>query len=103
VKLRDHPLMSYHGAHNWPPVWISLYDKDDQLRRSEVGVLAEVRASQFGLEDRIVLMMKHDEKMYGAALTFADATFCKQVLELMRNSVGLSIQDIGDLDLSFTL
>src|SRR5215467_9513914 len=54
--------MSYHGAHNWPPVWISLYDKDDTLRRSEVGVLTEARASQFGLEDRIVLVMKHDEK-----------------------------------------
>ena len=103
MKLRDHPLMSYHGAHNWPPVWISLYDKDDTLRRSEVGVLTEARASQFGLEDRIVLVMKHDEKMYGAALTFADATFCKQVLELMKDSVGLSIQDIGDLDISFTL
>ena len=95
--------MSYHGVHSWPPVWVSLYDEDDRLRRSEVGVLTEVRKSQFGLENRIVLMMEHHQKMYGASLSFADATFCKEILAVMKDCIGLSIQDVGDLDISFIL
>jgi hypothetical protein len=22
MLLRDHPLMTHHGAHSWPPTWV---------------------------------------------------------------------------------
>ena len=102
MKLRDHPLMSYHGVHNWPPVWVSLYDNDDALRRTEFGVLTEVRESQFG-GDRIVLLMEYNQNTYGAALTFADLAFYKQILELMKSCIGSTIKDIAEIDLTHTL
>ncbi len=67
-----------------------------------MGVLTEVRKSQFGLENRIVLIMEY-QRMYGASLSLADATFCKQILAVMKDCIGLSIQDVGDLDISFML
>jgi hypothetical protein len=38
-----------------------------------------------------------------AALSFDDPAFCSQLYPLLQEKVGLSIREIGDLDLSHTL
>ena len=100
MQLRNHPLMRYGSISNWPPVWISLHEEG--LPVGEVGVLTEVRKSQFHA-DRLVLVMEYDEDLYGAAVTFSDAASCNTIFELLKNSVGLSIEDIGNIELSRTL
>lgn len=45
----------------------------------------------------------YDEELYGAIITFSDAAFCTRIFELLKNSVGLSIEDIGNIELSHTL
>ena len=47
--------------------------------------------------------MHHNENRYGSILIFSDLTFRKQIFELLKDSVGLSIQQVGDTDLNWTL
>jgi hypothetical protein len=101
MLLRNHPRIRYGKFSNWPPFWISLHPKGTELSK-EVGVLTEVRKSQFRA-DRLVLVMEYEEDLYGAAVTFSDVAFCNRIFELLKNSVGLSIEDIGNIDLSHTL
>jgi len=100
MKLRDHPLMSYYSHHNWPPVWISLREKEETMSRSEVGVLTEVRKSEIRT-DGIVLIMNHNENLYWTILTFPDKAFFNEMFYLMRRSIGQNIRHIGDTDLSY--
>jgi hypothetical protein len=102
MKLRDHPLMSYYGHHNWPPVWISLHEREDRISRNEVGVLTEVRKSEIRT-DGIVLIMKYNESFYWTILTFPDMAFFNEMFYLMRKSIGQNIQNIGDIDLRHAL
>jgi hypothetical protein len=45
IKRRDHPLMSYRGIPNWPPVWTT--ELGNQRRSGEVGVLKKVKMTHF--------------------------------------------------------
>jgi hypothetical protein len=47
--------------------------------------------------------MEYEEDLYGAAVTFSDDASCNRIFELLKNSVGLSIEDIGNIELSHTL
>jgi hypothetical protein len=62
MQLRNHPLMRYGSIRNWPPVWISLHEAGEGLPLGEVGVLTEVRKSQFHA-DRLVLVMEYEEDL----------------------------------------
>jgi hypothetical protein len=97
MKLRDHPLLR-----QWPPIWTSLNNEDGRISGSEEGVLAEVK-EPISRSDGIVLIMHHNDNRYGSILTFSHLGFRGQIFELLKNSVGLSIQQIGDIDLSYTL
>ena len=102
MQLRTHFLMRYGSIRNWPPIWISLYAEGNGLPVGEVGVLTEVKKSQLHAA-RLVLVMEYEEDLYGAALTFSDVAFCNRIFEVLNSSVGLSIKEIGNIDLSHTL
>ena len=102
MKLRDHPLLRQFLIHEWPPVWISLSGKTERISGKEVGTLTEVRAS-ISRSDGIVLIMNYNDHKYGAILIFSDAAFRRQLFELLKDCVGLTIQQVGDIDLSHTL
>ena len=102
MKLRDHPLVRQHLIPQWPPVWVSLDDEDERRSRSVEGVLTEVR-EPISRSDGIVLIMDHNDNRYGSILIFSDLAFRRQVFELLKDSVGLSIQQVGDTDLNWTL
>jgi hypothetical protein len=73
VTLRDHPLMSYKGSHNWPPAWTRIRGREDKHPRGEVGILREVRWSpiQVGPFDRFFLVIDFDGAAYMGSLIFA--------------------------------
>ena len=52
MKLRDHPLMSRAGVHNWPPAWLWRVGSDDAKPYGEVGILREVVLSEIDPPDR---------------------------------------------------
>jgi hypothetical protein len=105
MKLRDHPLLRQQLIHQWPPVWASLDNKDERISGrevGEVGVLTEVR-KPMSRSDGIVLIMHHNDSRYGTIVIVSDAAFRGQLFELLKDAVGLSIQQVGDIDLSWTL
>src|SRR5919108_4900153 len=99
MKLRDHPLMSYRGIPNWPPVWTSASKASVRCLTGEVGVLKYVHSNPL-MSNKCFLVINFDEDNYIGTLIFKDHAFCKQITELLREHVGRSITDIGDLDVS---
>ena len=99
MQLRDHPLMSHRGIRNWPPRWM-ITQSDNKPLSGEVGIL-EYAHKPSG--NKLIIVMKLDDQRYTATLTFDDAAFCKQIYDLLQRNTGRSIEEIGDLDLSYTL
>ena len=102
MKLRAHPLMSYRGVSNWPPVWVGTNHKNEPLR-GEVGILEDVVPSQTENASRFFLRIEDEGWRYVGCLLFEDLSFCRQIYKLMVARRGYTIAQIGDIDLSHTL
>ena len=103
MELRNHPLMSYKGIPNWPPVWVRT-DKLNERVTGEIGTLVEVRRSTSQSPPyECFLVVEHNDATYIGCLLFHDRSFCGQIFNLLQNYYGYSIQSIGSLDLSHTL
>jgi len=101
VPLRDHPLMSYRGMRNWPPIWGCGPTYATECITGEVGVLRHV-TRHYLVPLRCFLYMELEGRTYTGALLFDDAVFCEQIFDLLETCVGRSIKEIGDLDVSQT-
>jgi hypothetical protein len=93
--------MNYRGNRSWPPDWLWTAGYDTIHPRGEVGFLkavlrSEPRAGSF-------LVMEHYGAEYVGALLLDDATFCRQIFEILIQSVGKMIQEIGDIDLLYAV
>jgi hypothetical protein len=100
MRLRDHPLMSYIGAKNWPPTWKE--SKGGRSIRGEIGVLRSVHGSSLA-SNKCFVVMEYQDKIYLGSLIFDDRVFCSQICNLLKQHIGLSIAAIGDLDVSHIL
>jgi hypothetical protein len=98
MKLRDHPLMNYRGMANWPPLWCHTGKPN---LRGEIGVLTSADSDRTG--NRCYLSIEFQDERYFGTLLFDDRSFCWFISKILKNRIGLSTQEIGDLDLSFTL
>ncbi len=103
MQLRDHPLMvRKSGFKTWPPLWTTTrHDRDDKPT-GEIGTLQQVLTSEW-LDNKIFLFIQFQSLRYMGFMVFDDRAFCSQICTLLKANVGLSIKEIGDLDLSFTL
>jgi hypothetical protein len=103
VKLRDHPLMKRKsGVYAWPPIWTTTRRDPDDKPEGEIGTLEQVLMSHV-VDDVLFLVIRHQGFRYMGALGFDDPAFCRTIYDLLNSHIGLSIQEIGDLDLSHTL
>ena len=96
--LRDHPLMSYRGMTNWPPVWCRT---GEETLSGEIGVLVNADSDRSG--KKCYLTIDFESRRYLGTLLFSDEKMCWLITKTLKNRVGLSIKEIGDLDMSFTL
>jgi hypothetical protein len=103
VELRSHPLMSYRGAANWPPVWNWRGGEYRKEARGEVGTLTEVIPSGVKPADSFFLIIEYEDCQYMGCLIFTDRAFCRQMFTLLHAYRGCTIQHIGGLDLSHLL
>jgi hypothetical protein len=55
------------------------------------------------VDNKVFMFMEFQGFRYVGFLGFDDATFSRQIHPLLKSKVGLSIKEIGDFDLSFTL
>jgi len=68
----------------------------------EVGVLKYVHSNSL-MSNKCFLVIDFQNEAYIGSLIFKDHAFCGQISNLLRDHVGRSIKEIGDLDLSSTL
>ena len=103
MQLRDHPLMTRKSGHpNWPPVWTPMNRDRDDKPLGEVGSLEDVMMSH-RINDKVFMFMQHEGLRYMGFMSFDDPPFCAEIYRLLKSNVGLSIKEIGDLDLSYML
>lgn len=102
VKLRDHPLMSHHGASNWPPIWTQGRGIDRKIIRDEIGILRYIHDVN-QTSKKFYLVIEYEKEHYVGTLFFDDPTFCHQIADLLRRHIGVPIEEIGDLDVSHIL
>ena len=98
VKLRDHPLIRHPGGTNWPPVWTQRRIDGFKAVTGEDGLLIYVHAATDS--NKCDLVVECDNENYTGTLLFVEPKFCAQVAALLRQHIGKSIKDIGDLDVS---
>jgi len=105
MQLRDHPLMSYKGLSNWPPVWTRIRGGANQHPNGEVGILREILWSPIQLRprERFFLVVEYEGTVYMGCLLFDDAAFCLEMQQLLRDYCGCSIASVGALDVGYTL
>ena len=103
MKLRDHPLMSRAGVHNWPPAWLWRVGSDDAKPYGEVGILREVVLSEIDPPDRCFMIMQDMGAEYIGCLLFENSAFCRKIYEILREYCGNPINEIGDIELSYAL
>ena len=53
--------------------------------------------------NRLFLVILHEGFRYMGTMAFDDPAFCYELYRLLKSKAGLSIKEIGDIDLSFTL
>jgi hypothetical protein len=101
MKLRDHPLMKRKtGFQTWPPMWTTTHHDKDGKPIGEVGFLEDVTMSYL-IDDKFFLFMKHEGLRYMGFMSFDDVKICSELYLLLKSKVGVSIKEIGDLDLDF--
>ena len=102
MKLRNHPLINAYFSQSWPPPWVSSLNGQNVMASGEVGVLKDVWMSEKS-RLTIFLAIAFENRRYVGCMALSDAPFCNQLYTILRGQIGRSIEDIGDLDLSFTL
>jgi hypothetical protein len=103
MELRNHPLMvRKSGFKTWPPLWTTTrYDETDKPT-GEVGTLEQVLMHEL-VDNKIFLFIQFQGLRYMGFMSFDDLAFCSQIHTLLKANIGLSIKEIGNLDLSSPL
>ena len=103
MHLRDHPLMTRKsGIRTWPPLWSSTQFRTSSKPTGEIGTLKQALTSEL-METKIFIFIDYNGLRYMGLLAFDDPKFCAAINTLLNSHIGLSIKEIGDLDVSFTL
>ena len=63
----------------------------------------KLRESEIEPPDRCFMIMQHMGAEYIGCLLFENSAFCRKIAEILREYFGKSIQEIGDIELSFAL
>jgi hypothetical protein len=103
MHLRDHPLMTRKsGIRTWPPLWSSIHLSTPNKPTGEIGTLKQVLTNEL-MDTKIFLFIDYNGLRYMGLLAFDDPKFCTAIHTLLNSHIDLSIKEIGDLDVSFTL
>jgi hypothetical protein len=109
--LRDMPVISHRGIHTWPPTWTWTGKGQDKPPLGEAGVLKKVRTSVVGPKEpgavtpdnRIYLFMDYRDSGYVGCLILDDPAACRQIGTVLSALCGMTIKQIGDIDLEHLL
>jgi len=103
MQLRDHPLMTrISGVKSWPPLWVDTRGPAYSKPKGEVGHLKRVE-QHAAIANGLFLWIEYNGVSYVGMMHFDDLMFCDAIRKALESNLGLSISEIGDLDLSYTL
>src|SRR5262245_1811068 len=103
MLLREHPLTMYKGNRSWPPAWLWRGGNETTNPQGEAGILKDVIPSTIEPYERCFLVMEHCGAEYIGALLLSDAAFCREIFGVLVQNRGKPIQEIGNIDLRYTL
>jgi hypothetical protein len=90
------------GFPSWPPVWTTTRQDANDRPTGEIGNLERAMMHEL-FNNKIFLFIEHQGRRYMGSMQFDAPQFCYQIYALLQAQVGLSIQEIGDLDVSHLL
>jgi hypothetical protein len=103
MKFRDHPLMTRKsGVRAWPPLWVHVSGPPLGRPRGEIGVLKRVEKHPDIIEG-LFLWIDYQDESYIGMMYFDDPSFCFALHKILAQSIGWSIVEIGNLDISHLL
>ena len=91
--------MSYRGVPSWPPVWTRSRTHGARIVTGEVGVLTYVYSNR-RVVNKCFLVIDYEQETYVGSLVCADRSFCSEISNLLRNQIGRSLKQIGDLEMT---
>jgi hypothetical protein len=103
MLLRDHPLMCYRGVPSWPPTCLWRSGNETTNPKGEVGILRDVIPSTIEPYDRCFLIMEHRGAEYIGALLLSNTAFCREIFGVLVQNRDKTIQEIGYINLRYTL
>ena len=96
MTLRDQ-LHTHNGTfYNWPPIWTTSRDPRDKLR-GEIGTLQHVLMNEHD-DEVLFIVIEYQGRRYMGAMGFDSSAFCRQIYTVLQPHIGLSIKEIGDMD-----
>ena len=102
LELRNHPLINASFLQSWPPPWVSSMNGEYKTTSGEVGFLRAVWMSEKS-KQTIFLAISLNGHRYVGCMALSDVSFCNQLYSVLQSQIGKPIEEIGGLDLSYTL
>ena len=97
MRLRDRLRMDKGTFYNWPPIWTNRQDPTDKPQ-GEIGNLEDVWMTE-AADDILFIVIEYQDRRYMGAIGFDSPALCRQIYIALQSSIGLSIKEIGDIDL----
>jgi hypothetical protein len=99
MKLRDQLRMHKGTFSNWPPIWTNTREDPTDKPQGEIGNLQEVFMTAAD-DDILFIAIEYQGSRYMGAMRFDSPAFCRQIYIRLQSHIGLSIKEIGDIDLA---
>jgi hypothetical protein len=99
MKLRDQLRTDKGSFYNWPPIWTNTREDPSDKPQGEIGYLQDVFISEDN-DNIVFIAIEYHGRRYMGAMGFDSEKLCFQIATVLQSNIGLSIEEIGDLDLA---
>jgi hypothetical protein len=99
MKLRDQLRTDKGTFYNSPPIWTNTREDPTDKPQGEIGNLQDVLMSEDDY-DVLFIAIEYQGRRYMGAMGFDSPDLCLQIFILLLSHIGLSIKEIGDIDLA---
>jgi hypothetical protein len=90
------------GLCSWPPNWTTTHHDQNDKPTGEIGTLQQALKNDL-FNHRIFIFIDYQGRRYMGSMASDDEKFSSEIYSILKNYIGYSLKEIGDLDLSYTL
>src|SRR5215475_10806128 len=99
LALQDHPQLNFLPRSSWPPIWVHTRSQPYKRLIGKVGMFTGTILTK-EIPKGLYVKMEFEQDCYLGLLMVQDAVFARQLHGFLQSYIGLSIKEVGDLDLS---